>query len=177
VRSLGFFALDGPAPSPRATPRPPLEVRLSGAATHTAGAPLELAVALVNHTDGPLVVLEPADPRRAPAFALFLRDEQDGRTYAFDDRRATCGNISAIQRTSYRTLAAGEVRTLERQVPLATAAAPLIAGQYTLWAAYVYCGADPSGYIPLGDDYIRTDALRGIIVSNAVTITVSAPGA
>ncbi len=96
--------------------------------------------------------------------------------YEFDDRRLVCGNVNPIQRESYRTLAAGEVRALDRTIPLATAAAPLIAGQYTLWSAYVFCDPDPGGYIPDGEDYIRSDALRGIFVSNAVTITVAAPG-
>ena len=167
----GFYALDTPAPSPRAARDPELELELRGPSRRRVGEPVDLVLSLTNRSPGPLVLAKPVDARHQPRYVLYLRDQASRQTYLWDHRGCACCNVDAMVAQDYRTLAPGETtRPGPWSGDLKRASVPR-PGRYALWVAYVLC-TSAAGGIPLGTDELRGDVHRGIHVSNALDVVV-----
>ncbi|MCC7542820.1 MAG: hypothetical protein IT379_41780 [Deltaproteobacteria bacterium] len=177
----GFFAVDGPAPEPRAADvhTEPLDLGLSGPPTRAVGELLDLTLSFEARTETwPVVVVRALDGSlehwRRPTYDLYVRREGDPYTYrwAFVGRR--CGNTDDATPWHYVSVEPGERRTealavWQSRLEDAVFTAP---GRYTAWVVYRFCGDVGVRHPPRGHDYVHADAHVGRYVSNAITIDV-----
>jgi hypothetical protein len=175
---FGFYRVVGPAPAPRTTRHATLELRLSGPPTLVAGAKVALDLSFTNASNSAVTVVRPLDGSlehwRDPTYDLYLQDESSGDLYAFAFHGGRCGNVNAVQKDDYVTLAPGASRRdvssngWADYLKVAVIARP---GTYSVWVVYRFCGFKSEG-VPLGKDFLRDGVHEGVHPSNAVRIRV-----
>jgi hypothetical protein len=168
-------------PSPRTSQlwgSPTLTITASSRAT-TASA-FELTATWWNTTGRRVAILAiPTHRRNDAAYALFVRDEQSGRSYrlrAFDTSD-WCGTTNLYRPQDLLQLPTGAGAGVDFEAPWQTPFDKLVIrtpGVYTIWLAYQFCGyGGERGAV--SRDVNDPDLFVGVVVSNGVRVEVTAP--
>jgi len=154
-----------------------IQISIDGPTTRRPDQQLDIHVTIENTGTAAVVVARPLDGTlehwRFPTYDLYIRSDADSLVRRFDYRGSRCGNVNPIVENSFVTLAPGEsqkdvVTGWARYI--AEAWLP-VAGRYTVWVVYSYCGYRAGG-VPLGYDLRKADVQIGVYASNALTVVV-----